>query len=422
MQEHSQAAAANVESKPISTEIRIVGTSHVSEKSVDEVNAAIEAERPDVVAVELCKGRYDALTGAVPKEISIKDMLKGGRLYLFLVQILLSQLQKKIGMDVGVQPGAEMLSAIEKAHEINARIALVDRDIQVTMQRFWSMMKFREKLKMIWALSTTIAGVGADEIDIDLEEITNEDVVTQLMKELRDFSPGAARVLVDERDAFIAGNILLAARGVRKVVAVIGAGHKEGVQHYISHPGEIPPLEGIAVIHQKRFNPIRVFGIAMLAFVVAVAALLLSSGITMSLLATALLYWVVINGTLSALGAAIARGHPLSIITAFSVAWLTSLNPFMAAGWFAGIVEAWVRNPTTEDFMSLTKVEDTKGLIDNKIFRILLVAALANLGSVIGTFIGGYMVLDVANVSMSGLIGGALSGIGSMLSGMGSML
>jgi len=376
--------------------IIIVGTAHISDKSIAEVDSVIAHEKPNIVAVELCPKRYQALKGApVARELSIRDLLKGEGPYFFLAQWLLAWTQKKIGADIGIKPGAEMLAAINKAEEIGARIALVDRDIQVTLQRFWSRMGVVEKLKMFFAFISTFIGFGSEEIDI--ETITDEDVVTHLISELRQFSPSAAKVLVDERDAYIAANLLnLSNEG--KVVAVIGAGHREGVQKFLSHPELIPPLEELTKLPRKRVNMARVFGAATVALIAVIFGLLVLSGASAHTLLLALGYWFVINGVLSGAGAALARGHPFSILTAFSVAWLTSLNPFLAAGWFAGLTEAWVRKPTSEDLNALTNVETFGELMKNRLFKVILVAALANMGSIIGTFVGAWVVFSLTGI------------------------
>ena len=186
------------------SKIVLIGTAHVSEKSVSEVKAAIRNLKPDIVAVELCRGRYDSLKGNIQEgQIPIKDILSEGKMYYFLIQWLLAYMQKKIGEDMGVKPGAGMLSAIEEAETIGANVALIDRDIQVTLQRFMGKMKFTEKIRMISSLIGGVIGIGKG-AEIDIDKITEQDVVTALVNELRGFAPTAAEVLIDERDAYLA--------------------------------------------------------------------------------------------------------------------------------------------------------------------------------------------------------------------------
>jgi pheromone shutdown-related protein TraB len=366
--------------------IIIVGTAHVSEKSIAEVNEVIEREKPDIVAVELDNARFKAIKGEEEvKEVNLKEVISGGKFYYFMLHWLLAYVQKKIGADTGVKPGAEMMAAIEQAERSGARIALIDRDIQLTLGRFWNRMSFFEKLKLFGSLLGASFGFGSDKIDI--ETVTNEDVVTQLVGELRKLAPSAAIVLIDERDAFMAKNLLdLSNQG--KVVAVVGAGHREGIQKYLDAPETLPTLDELTTMPKKGFNWLKAIGIALILMIVGMLALLVfSGGVSIGTLLTAMFYLFVTQGILSAIGVLVARGHPLSALTAFSLAWFGFLHPFLAIGWLAGLVEAHFRPPTTEDFKTIMKAETLTELMKNKLFRILLVVMMANLGSMIGTFV-----------------------------------
>lgn len=395
------------------SKIVIVGTAHVSEKSVEEVRTTIRKLKPDIVAVELCRGRYDSLKGNVQEtQLPIKDILGGGKVYFYLIHWLLAYVQKKIGEDMGVKPGSEMLMAIEEAEAVGARVALIDRDIQVTLQRFWGKMKFLEKIRMLGSLVGGLIGIGKG-ADIDIDNITEQDVVTALVSELRGFAPTAAEVLIDERDAYLAGSILRTAAGGNKtIVAVIGAGHKPGVLEYLQNPKSIPPLHTLMEIPKKRFSAGKAIGFGIVALAIAVFLLLLLSGTSLELLLIAFGWWFLINGTLSAAGTLLAGGHPYSIATAFMVAWLTSLNPMMAAGWFAGLVEAKQRNPTTEDIKALAGIETFSEMFKNRFMRVLLVASFANVGSVIGTFLGAYVMMQVTGVDPREIILSGFSALG----------
>ena len=399
------------ESQP--SKLVLIGTAHVSEKSVDDVKNTIRNLKPDIVAVELCLGRYNALKGNVKEtQLPVKEILSEGKIYYYLIHWLLAYMQKKIGEDMGVKPGAEMLSAIEEAEASGAQIALIDRDIQITLQRFWSKMSFVEKIRMLGSLITGLIGMGKGE-DIDLESITEQDVVTTLVGELRTFAPTAAEVLIDERDAYLAGNILRASAGGNKtIVAVVGAGHKPGILNYLKNPKSIPPLSSLTQIPKKRFSVGKIVSFGIVGLAIAVFALLLLSGTSLKLLLIAFAWWFIINGVLSAAGALLAGGHPYSVLTAFSVAWLTSLNPMIAAGWFAGLMEAKQRNPTTEDIKALAGIENFRDMFKNKFMRVLLVASFANIGSVIGTFLGAWVVIQVAGVDPREIILSGFSALG----------
>jgi len=367
--------------------IIIVGTAHVSEKSIAEVNEVIEREKPDIVAVELDKARFNAIKGKEEevKEVNLKELLSDGKFYYFMLHWLLAYVQKKIGADTGVKPGAEMMAAIEQAEKTGAKIALIDRDIQLTLGRFWNRMSFFEKLKLFGSLLGASFGFGSEKID--METVTNEDVVTQLVGELRKLAPSAAIVLIDERDAFMAKNLLdLSNQG--KVVAVVGAGHREGIQKYLDAPETLPTIDELSTIPKKGFNWLKAIGIALILMIIGMLTLLVfSGGVSLSTLLIAMFYLFLTQGILSAIGVIVARGHPLSALTAFSLAWFGFLHPLLAIGWLAGLVEAHFRPPTTEDFKTIMKAETLTELMKNKLFRILLVVMMANLGSMVGTFV-----------------------------------
>ncbi len=371
-------------------EIIIVGTAHVSEKSVLEVIQAIEDMKPDIVAVELCPARYKALTGQEEeKEIKISELLSGGKLYFFLVQWFLAYIQKKIGDEMGVKPGSEMLAAIEAAKKTGARVALVDRDVGITIQRFWSAMSFLDKVRLIGSLIPAALGWGKDEIDIDT--ITQEDIVSQMISEFRKISPAAANVLVDERDAYLARNLALLSRQGR-VLAVVGAGHKEGINRHLAHPENIPALEDLNEKPSKKITFAKIFGVGVSLLILATIGLVLIKAQSSQNILLAFGIWFFVTGGLSALGVVLARGHPLSALTALLVAWMTTLNPFVAAGWFAGMVEAWKLKPTVADLKRLAQASSFDQMMENRLFKVILVAALANLGAMAGTFIGIYLI------------------------------
>ena len=396
------------------SKIVLIGTAHVSEKSVSEVKAAIRNLKPDIVAVELCRGRYDSLKGNNVQEsqVPIKDILSEGKINYYVIHWLLAYVQKKIGDDMGVKPGAEMLAAIEEAESIGARVALIDRDIQVTLQRFWGKMKFLEKIKMIGSLLGGLIGIGKG-MDIDIDQITESDVVTALVNELRGFAPTAAEVLIDERDAYLAGSLVkVAAGGNKTVVAVIGAGHKPGVTNYLKNPKTIPSLSSLMEIPKKRFGIGKVIGFGLVGLIFAFFLLLLLSGVSLKLLLIAFGCWFIITGTLSAIGTVLAGGHPYSILTAFFVAWLTTLHPLIAAGWFAGLVEAKQRNPTTADIKALAGIESFREMFKNNFMRVLLVASFANIGSATGAFVATYVMMKITHLGPMDILNAGFHALG----------
>lgn len=374
--------------------IFLVGTAHVSEKSVREVEEAIERYKPDVVAVELDDRRFKALQQPeeTKKNVEIRELLKGNNLMIFMLQFMLAYVQRKVGSEVGVKPGAEMMAAVEAARKRGLGVEMVDRDIGITLARFWAKMTLREKFRMFYSLILAMLGVGTDQVD--LEEITKEDVVSDLLEELRKFTPSAAIVLVDERDAYLAHNLLEIGK-TRRVLGVVGAGHREGIRKYIEHPETVPPIHTLVEVPKKRKFPIaKVLSALIVLSVVVVFGLLLLSGIPLTQLLLAIVVLFIAQGILSGLFVALVGGHWKSIATAFGLAWYGFLNPVLAIGWLAGVVEATQRPPTMDDLNTLLGKEEDgildtiKGLLHNRLFKAILVAAMANIGSTLGTVFG----------------------------------
>ncbi|NYT05952.1 MAG: TraB/GumN family protein [Methanomicrobiales archaeon] len=388
-------------------DIRLVGTAHVSQKSVEEVRAAIADFTPDVVAVELDAGRYAALRREGP-EPSVSEVLQGGNFSQLLVQWLLSYLQRRIGMDAGVEPGAEMLAAIEAAKEQQIPVALVDRDIRITLMRFWRTMSFPEKARMVAALLASVAGIGGEEIDID--SLTEQDVITAALEEFRKYAPHGARALIDERDAYLAHQLIALGHRHERVLGVVGAGHVRGIVRYIENPAALPPIGRLSEV-PKTFPWATVLGIGVVLLFAFLIVTIAFSGVGVGVLLLALLYWVLVNGVLSAAFTLAAGGHPLSALTAFAVSWLTSLNPLIAAGWFAAITEAKIRKPSTADFRAIMEADSLGALRAIPLFRVVLVAALANIGSTIGTFAYFIFIFPILGIDPQAVI---LAGAGNL--------
>ena len=381
-------------------EIRIIGTAHVSRESVTEVRDAIAEFSPDVVAVELDSGRYAALKKQV-QEASVSDVLEAKTFTQLLVQWLLAYIQRRIGLDVGVEPGAEMRAAVEEAEARGIRISLIDRDIRITLRRFWRSLSFIEKLKMFYALVVSITHIEEEEIDI--EELKKQDVISTAMEEFRKFSPNGARALIDERDAYLAHQIIGLSHQYNRILVVIGAGHQQGVNRYLEDPVALPPISTLTAEIKPRPWGLIFGGIVTFLFLFLLVAIAFS-GVGIEVLFTALLYWVLIHGLLTAAFTLLARGHPLSAATGFAVSWFTALNPLIAAGWFAAIVEAKIRKPSPSDYRKIFEAETLSEMIQIPLFRVVLVAALANIGSTLGTIIYFIFIFPILSIDPGLLI------------------
>jgi len=374
--------------------IVLIGTAHISQESVDEVQEVIKKYKPDIVAVELCPRRYESLTQKANWENTpITSLLKSNKAYLMLAQTFLSSIQRRLGKEYGVEPGSEMVAALDIAKKKKIDIALVDRDISITLKRAWRKMGIREKWRLSWEFLKALVGYSDEELEeLDLQELMKQDVISTMMEEFGQIAPSVSNVLIHERDQYIAKKILEESHK-GKIVAVVGAGHLKGIEKHLKDDSlaevDVKHLEEVP---KKRFSVMKTIAYAIPIFVIALFAYLMLTG-SWELATEAILAWIIINGSLSALGALIARGHPFSIIAAFAAAPITSLNPALAAGWFAGFVEAKMRTPMVKDFQGLSKIDSTKDFLNNRVIRLLMVVALANVGSILGTFVSLYYII-----------------------------
>ena len=522
--------------------VRVVGTAHVSEESVREVEDTIETERPDIVAVELDEGRYRQLKGGEPDDIEPGDLLRGNTVFQFIAYWMLSYVQARLGEKFDVTPGADMLSAVETAEESGIDVALVDRDINETMRRFWSAMSSVEKLRMIGGLAFgvgdsrgvglaagvvlglllgplvaifggavgldlailsrvtggvvlavgvaaavwlfggsvlsaadratvavgggiavgAIAGVGLglaapvvdslgpftvrvvgsmalgilggvavgglagqfaavfggtdpdDVEEFDMAELTDTDVVTAMMEEFRQFSPGGAAALIDERDAFIAHKLVALRQSGADVVAVVGAGHREGIERYLDNPAELPPMASLTGTGGRGIPWAKIVGTGISIVVIGFFVLLALSSAGDGALLRLFGAWFLINGLFAAGLAKVAGARWLSSLAGGAVAWMTSINPFLAPGWFAGYVELQYNPVNVSDISTLNQIladeerpipELVSDMFAVPLFRLIVIVAATNIGSIIASALFVAYLLPLFALDLGGAAG-----------------
>jgi len=362
-------------------QVILVGTAHVSNESVELVRKTIEEEKPDVVGVELDAQRLHQLVHHKKwQQMDLGQVIKEGKTYLFLLNILLSNLQRQIGDGLGIKPGSEMLLAVNIASEKKLPIALLDRDVGITLKRAMNKMGFLEKARLGYGILGGFFGFGKTLDAATIEQLKEKDVLNALMEQLSKELPSIKEVLVDERDLFIANAIL--ASKAKKMVAVVGAGHLEGIKKFLDQPRDVRPL--LEVKKKRSVLSLLKYAIPLLFFVFIGYGFYAKGG-TIAL--DILIRWSLITGSLAALGAALAMAHPLSILTAFVAAPVATLHPTLATGWFAGLVELKMRSPKVSDFEHLPQLDNVSGFFKNRVTRILVVTAFTNIGSTIGTFV-----------------------------------
>ena len=368
-------------------EFILLGTAHVSQESIEQVKESIKTENPDVVAIELDEGRLATMKNPDAwKELDIVKVLKEGKGFVMMANLVLSSFQRRMGSDVGVKPGEEMQAALNVCEEASIKTEMVDRPIQTTLKRAWAKSSFWGKCKLLAALIS--AAFDKEEISSEqIENLKNASEMDGMMEELSSYLPTVKTVLIDERDQYLASHIW-ECKG-DKVVAVLGAGHLKGVVAYLeklaksevssdtTEISEIPPAGFLS----KCLGWL--FPVAIVALIV-LGAIKGGAGASLDML----LNWVLWNGSLAALGSLLALGNPLTILVAFIGAPIATLNPVLGVGLFTGLVQAWVRKPKIQDMETLySDVSSVKGFYKNRILKVLLVFMLSSIGGVIGNFI-----------------------------------
>jgi len=494
--------------------VSVVGTAHVSKASVEEVETKIPDTQPDIVAVELDDGRYRQLKGEEPDDLDASDLLQGNTVFQFLAYWMLSYVQTRLGEQFDIDPGADMLAAVETAEEHGIDVALVDRDIQETIQRFWARMTITEKLRMVgglafgvtdsrvvgvmvglivglvagpalalfggavgiteavylraaasgllglaaallidqlaglalggdrrliaslgggWAVASVVAASGVADAavgsllggfaatiigsltlgvvgglalglvaaaviglfgptgpapeggidEMDIEELTDGDVVTVMMEEFRQFSPGGAEALIDERDAYIAHQLVGLREAGYDVLAVVGAGHRAGIESYLDDPASLPPMDSLVGEETGRGIPWgKIVGIALSVAFVSFFVLLAMAGVQNGFLLRVFGAWFLINAVFAAGFAKLAGARWSSAGVGGAVAWMTSINPALAPGWFAGYIELRHLTVNVGDIGTLNDLlsDETKPIgeilgemFDVPLFRLIMV-------------------------------------------------
>ena len=366
--------------------ILLIGTAHISQSSVDEVNTVINQVNPDTVCIELCSSRYQAMLAKDQwKNMDIFKVIREGKSFLLFANLIMTAFQKRLGSRLGVKPGSEMFEAANVAEKLNSELVLADRDVKITLQRTWRGMRFWGKMKVLGQLLASLF-IREEISKEEIEKLKESDALSEAMKMLAEQSPEIKRILIDERDQYMAEKIRQSMG--KLIVAVVGAGHVKGLtaelekKHNLAELESVPPT-GKAVAWLKWGIPALIIALIVYGFFTV------DTDVSIEMIQR----WFLINGTLSALGTAAAFGHPITIATAFVAAPFTSLNPTIAAGWVAGLVEALLRKPQVRDFENLADdITHLRGFWQNNITRILLVVIFANLGSAIGTFAGGFAI------------------------------
>jgi pheromone shutdown-related protein TraB len=365
--------------------VYLVGTAHISRTSAELAEETIRRVRPETVAVELCAGRYQSLQDPDRwKNTDILKVIKEGRAYVLMAQLILAGFQKKLGKHLQVKPGEEMMRALTAAKEIQAEMVLADRDVKITLKRTWAALGLWSMCKVLFAMMTGLLTSEKLE-ESDVERLKSADALQELMKDFSAALPTVQKALIEERDQYLAEKIRTAPG--KTVVAVLGAGHVPGIKRWIRQKVDLSALEQIPP--PGKAGRIIGWAIPMLLVGLVVHGVYYAGverGIQM------IQTWTIVTATCGALGALISLAHPLTILSAFVASPFTTANPLIAAGWVAGLVEAAIRKPRVADLETIgDDISTVRGIWTNRVSKILLVICATNITASLGTFLALYL-------------------------------
>jgi pheromone shutdown-related protein TraB len=368
-------------------EITLIGTAHVSRDSIDEVSKAIREEKPDMVCVELDQGRYDSIGNREHWEkLNVVKVFREGKGFLLIANLVLAGFQRRLGNELGVKPGEEMMAATDTARELGIPFSFCDREVQITLRRAWSRCGLWSKTKLMASLVSS-ALITEKLNREEIENLKKRSELDGMMNELAEYLPPVKETLIDERDRYMAAKIWTA--GGSRIIAVLGAGHMAGVAAHLENiagGGESCNVEDMDRIPPP--SPIVRFLPWLIPVLIAglIGYGTYRFGLKNSF--STLKFWLFWNGFLAAVGTTCALGHPLSILVSFVGAPIATINPIIGVGLFAGLTEATIRKPRVEDAASINEdIGSIRGIYRNRIIKALLVFLLSTVGSAIGNVV-----------------------------------
>lgn len=377
--------------------ITMLGTAHVSQASADKVQELIATGKYDAVAVELCPSRHRAIMNPdAMAKMDLFQVIKSGQASMVAASLALGAFQQRMAEQFGIEPGAEMRVAIKDAQAAKLPVVLIDREIGITLKRIYHNVPWWKRIGLFAGLISSV--VSKEKVSAaEIEKLKEGDVLESTFSQFAEDEKDLFKPLISERDEYMSARLIKESQenNYQNILAVVGAGHMNGMQHQIENKSITNPDKTIA---RLEVQPVSSSWFKYLPWVIV---LLILTGFVIGFMRSPeigtamILDWVLINGGLSALGAAIALAHPLTIITAFFAAPLTSLNPTIGAGMVVAAAETYLRKPKVGDFNRLrSDTTSLKGWWNNQVTRILLIFLLATMGSAIGTYVAGFRIFE----------------------------
>jgi pheromone shutdown-related protein TraB len=371
-------------------EFILVGTAHVSQESTDLVREVLGKEKPDCVCVELDAQRYMALSQQQRwEDLDVREVIRRRHLGTLIVHLVLASYQKKLGGHLGVLPGAELLAATRIAEEHGIPFVLCDREVRVTLQRAWRSAPFLKKMLLVSSLLGSLFDTTPVSEET-LRAMRHQDALSTLLQELGEALPTLRLVLIDERDRYLAQTMQEVSG--HRIVAVVGAAHVPGIRRILltQQQENLAPL----MIIPPASRWVQWLGWTIPLTIVA-ALLLIGWQKGIAAAGHNALYWVLVSGLPSALGALCALAHPLTVLAAFLAAPLTTLTPVLGVGHITALVQAYMQPPMVREFQSVADdLRSFKQWWKNRLLRVFLAFLLPTLGTIIGAWFGGYKIVS----------------------------
>jgi len=385
--------------------ITVLGTAHVSKASADKVHELLESGQYDGVAIELCPSRYNSMID--PDSLARMDLFqvfKEGKASMVIASLALGAYQQRMAEEFGIEPGAEMRMAIDQANAMRCTVHLIDREVGITLKRVYGNVPWWKKMGIIGGLLGSV--ISSEKVsEEEIERLKEGDILETTFSQFAEEAKELYGPLIDERDQYMAARLeqIVSESDNQSILAVVGAGHLKGIESYLARDEQISTPEDLHASAQKRINELDTLPkksrwpkiIPWLIVAILITGFAIGFNKSTDLGIQLIIYWVLINGSLSALGAALAKGHPLTVVGAFIAAPLTSLNPTIGAGMVTAAIELYLRKPNVGDFGALRKdTTHISGWWKNKVARTLLVFFFSTLGSAIGTYVAGFKIFE----------------------------
>ncbi len=380
------------------TKITLLGTAHVSRTSAEEVEALLDSKQYEAVAIELCPSRFDALNNPDRlAELDLMQVVRQGKAAMVMANLAMAAYQQRLGEQLGIEPGAEMRMAVSQADVHGLPVVLIDREIGVTLKRTARSLSWWRRAVLFTGLITSL--ISREEVsEEDIEHLKEGDVLETTFAEFAHDREDLFQPLIAERDRYMAAKLRAAAaeHPGRSMLAVVGAGHLKGIAMHLGDTDD--PAETAKLLDSVPPKTKWPKAIPWIIVALVFTGFYLGFSRNPDLGWQMVRDWVLINGGLSALGALLAAAHPLTVVTAFLAAPITSLNPTIGAGMVTAAAELWLRKPRVGDFGRLRQdTTELKGWWRNRVSRTLLVFLLSTLGSAAGTYLAGFLIYDRLN-------------------------